>query len=95
MKGRHRQLITELAKDLKLDVPQQMMVAFDDHPTPPANALATVVPNNPNVARPGPGSSGSLRQKMEERKNSNNNRPGSKNSASSLRDRMKARRGNN
>jgi S1-C subfamily serine protease len=93
MKAKHRQLITELAKELKLDVPQQMMVAFDDRPMPPANALASVVPNNPNVARPG--TSGSLRQRIEERKNTPN-RPGTKASpGSTLRDRMKARRGNN
>ncbi len=93
MKAKHRQLITDLSKELKLDVPQQMMVAFDDHPMPPANALASVVPRSPNVARPG--TSGSLRQKMDERKSAAS-RPGSKNSTgSTLRDRMKARRGNN
>jgi S1-C subfamily serine protease len=94
MKARHRQLITELAKELKLDVPQQMMVAFDDHSTPPANALAGVFPGNPALARPGP--SGSLRQRMEERK-ATPTRPGTRapSTGSSLRDRMKTRRGGN
>jgi S1-C subfamily serine protease len=94
LKAKHRQLITDLSKELTLEVPQQIMVAFDDRAMPPANVLASVTPKGPNVARPG--TSGSLRQKMEERKNSTTSRPGTKSSpSSSLRDRMKARRGNN
>ncbi len=104
MKDRHRQLITELSRDLKLDVPEQMMVAFDDHPTPTPTVIAQIAPVRPgsgggvgiggNAGRASaPGSS--LRQRMEERKNSQS-RIGSRNSSSgsSLRDRMKARRGN-
>ena len=101
MKDRHRQLIIELANDLKLDAPPpRMMVAFDDHPTPSPAAIAGVIPFRPGVAggsnsgrAAAPG--GSLRQRMEERKSAQA-RPGSRSSAgSSLRDRMKARRGNN
>jgi S1-C subfamily serine protease len=95
VKARHRQLITDLSAELKLDVPGPMMVAFDDHPMPPAAALAGVMPGSPNVARPRPGASGSLRDRMDDRKNAPT-RPGAKGpTGSTLKDRMKARRGNN
>ncbi len=62
VKARHRQLITDLAKELDLDVPKPMMVAFEDRLMPPSAVVVGVVPRNPTVARPG--SSGSLRRRM-------------------------------
>ncbi len=96
LKDKHRQLITELSKDLKIEIPAQMMVAFDDHPTAPAGAIAGVVSGSSSVARVGPKGASSLRQRMQDRKTTTTNRAGSRGTTgSSARDRMKARRGNN
>jgi S1-C subfamily serine protease len=99
MKTRHRQILTDLAKEMKIDVPEGLLTAFDDHPI---NATATafngVMPGsrNPNATQPGTGNSGgSLRDRIQQKKN-DNNRPGARGSSgTSLRDRMKAKRGNN
>jgi len=58
MKLTHRQLTTSLFETLKLELPEKMLVAFDDHPVPQPATITNVVPSRP----------GSLRQRSLDRR---------------------------
>jgi hypothetical protein len=86
-KQTHKRLLTDLSKTLKLEVPDGLMLAFDDH-----------TPAQPSIVLMGPQNLGSLSGRLRQRSQagapgSSRQPPGRINRPPSLRDRMGPRTG--